>query len=184
MKTRLLSQILSVLCIVAVACGSYAAASSEVSASNGVRAMSEPYKLLLVAGISVIAGVIVYSVLPAIRLIPPGLRRMTWAALIGWAAACTASALLASFLHAFYLAFAFGQHGGLLTPEDWIYARAVIGGLALTTVPWMLILRSGRDDRPLPGVLPGTPGISTVASSVLAAFLTQLCLLRRPTAVS
>lgn len=135
---------LKALCIIVAvvfAVVAFAAASSEVGASNAVRAIPVPFKLALSAGFAVLGYGLSSYCLPLIASIPRDRRCITWTALAGWALACFALALLLSTFDAIYLAFGVGRHARLLTPPDWIISRALIGGSALTAIPWMMILR-------------------------------------------
>lgn len=122
--------------------GAYCAASSEVGASNAVRAPSEWIKIPLACAVVIAVYWALTFGLEAIQQIPVAKRPLVWVALLGWTTACLLAAFIVSLFHALYL-----KHGPqhLLTPGDWIFTRALIGGLYLAFLPAAAIVQCVRD---------------------------------------
>ncbi len=136
-----------VVVAIAAGFGAYCAASSEVGASNAVRAPSEWIKIPLTCAVTVAVYCALSFGLDAMQQIPETKRSLVWVALVGWTTACLLAAFVVSLFHALYL-----MHGSqrLLTPADWIATRAVIGGLYLAFLPATAIIQSVRDRQSLP----------------------------------
>ena len=102
---------------------------------------SDAIRWVLSGSVWVLGTIGIVIVARRLQSLPPKLRPLTCIALSGWTFACVVAAILASHWLALDLFF----NHNVLTPEAWIWCRAVLVGLALAIVPAMFVFWfSGR----------------------------------------
>lgn len=118
---------------------------------------SDAIRWLVSGTVWVVGTAAILLVARRVRSLSSKLRPLAWIALSGWTLACLAAATLASFWLALDLWF--NHHDR--TPEEWIWCRAILVGLALAAIPAVFVFRLSRRcstvvSRSTPGRLPAS----------------------------